>query len=49
MPLPSPSKLHSNVRINIPRLEDRKIERLLATLAKKIEASQSGSTAKRVA
>jgi len=45
-----PSKLHGNVKINIPRIEDKKVERLLATLAKKMEqASQSASTAKKIA
>jgi hypothetical protein len=50
MPLPAPSKPHGNIRINIPRIEDKKIERLLATLAKKMEqASQSGSATKKIA
>jgi formiminotetrahydrofolate cyclodeaminase len=50
MSLAAPSKLTANVRINIPRIEDKKIERLLAMLAKKIErASQPESTRKRTA
>jgi hypothetical protein len=50
MPLPAPSKPHGNVRINVPRFEDRKIERLLARLATKMkQASQSVSTTKKIA
>jgi hypothetical protein len=50
MPLSAPSKLHGNVRLNIPRIEDRKVERLLARLAKKMgRASQPESRTKRTA
>jgi len=50
MLLPAPSKLHGKIRINIPRIEDEKVKRLLAMLAKKMEqASQSGSTTKKIA
>jgi hypothetical protein len=36
MSLPTPSKLHGSLRINMPRIEDKKIQRLLVVLAKKI-------------
>ncbi len=50
MPLPTPSKLHGSARVSIPRIEDRKVERLLAILAKKIaQPSQPETSSKKVA
>jgi hypothetical protein len=50
MPLPTPSKLHGPVPITLPRVEDKKIERLLALLAKKMgQTSQSETQSKKIA
>lgn len=50
MSLPTPSKMNGSLRINMPRIEDKKVQRLLVRLAKKMEqASQSGKTTKKIA
>jgi len=50
MPLPTPSKLHGPVPITLPRLEDKKIERLLAILAKKIaQTNRHGTRSRKIA
>jgi len=50
MPLPTPSKLHGPVPITLPRVEDKKIERLLALLAKKMgQTNQSETQSKKIA
>jgi len=50
VPLPAPSKSHGLVRVSIPRIEDKKIQRLLALLAKKMgQTSQSETQSKKIA
>jgi len=50
MPLPTPSEQHGPVPITLQRLEDKKIERLLAILAQKIaRANQHGRRSKKIA
>jgi hypothetical protein len=50
MPLPTPSNPDGSLRINMPRIEDKKIQLLLVMLAKKMaQSKQPGTPTKRIA